>query len=99
MNAKRRFQLVLVAQLFTRSLPVRNQWLTRHKPLKLFFCIYEANLSSVFFLRRLLDTLAVLNSELFLHTDNYLFGWRLINAEKQLHFDLESVLFRNELAL
>ena len=50
-------------------------------------------------LRRILETLTVVNSELFLHTDNYLFGWRLINAEKQLHFDLESVLFRNELAL
>ena len=31
-----------------------------------------------------------LNSELFLHTNNF-FCWSLINAEKQLHFDFESV--------
>ena len=30
---------------------------------------------------------------------NYYFGERLINAEKQLHFYLESVILTNELAL
>ena len=35
--SERHFQLVLVAQPFTRSLPARIQWLTRHKPLKRFF--------------------------------------------------------------
>ena len=31
------FYLVLLARLFTHSLPARIQWLTRSKPLKLFF--------------------------------------------------------------
>ena len=53
--SERCFQLVLITRSFTRSLPARIQWLTRHKPLKLFFFgLHEANLYN--FLRRLLDT-------------------------------------------
>ena len=43
--SERHFQLVLVAQPFTCTLPARIQCLTRHKPLKLFFFgLHEANL-------------------------------------------------------
>ena len=63
---ERHFQLVLVAQPVTYSLPARIQCLTRHKPLKLFFFdLHEANLYNFF-------EMAIgdfsLNSELFLHT-------------------------------
>ena len=40
------FQLVLVAQPFTCSLPARIQWSTRHKPL--FFGLQEANFYNFF---------------------------------------------------
>ena len=36
-DEQRRFQLVLVALPFTRSLPTRIQWLTRDKPLNFGF--------------------------------------------------------------
>ena len=55
--SERHFQLVLVAQPVTCSLPTRIQCLTRHKPLKLsFFGLHEANLYNFF--RWLLETLA-----------------------------------------
>ena len=37
LGEQRRFQLVLVALPFTRSLPTRIQWVTRHKPLNVCF--------------------------------------------------------------
>ena len=73
--SERHFQLVLVAQPVTCSLPARIQCLTRHKPLKLFFFgLHEANLYNFF-------EMAIgdfsLNSELFLHTaKNQLFCGR-----------------------
>ena len=52
------FQLVLVAQPVTCSLPARIQCLTRHKPLKLFFFgLHEANLYN-FFEMAIVETLA-----------------------------------------
>ena len=39
-DEQRLIQLVLVALPFTRSLPTRIQWLTRHKPLN--FCFKMA---------------------------------------------------------
>ena len=69
------FQLVLVAQPVTCSLPARIQCLTRYKPLKLFFFgLHEANLYN-FFEMTIGDF--SLNSELFLHTaKNQLFCGR-----------------------
>ena len=47
--SERHFQLVLVAQPVTCSLPARIQCLIRHKPLKLFFFgLHEANLYTYF---------------------------------------------------
>ena len=77
-DEQRRFQLVLVALPFTRSLPTRIQWLTQHKLLN--FCFETA-----------IGDFSCLNSELFLHTDNFFWLETNINAEKQLHFDFESV--------
>ena len=56
--SERHFQLVLVAQPVTCSLPARIQCLTRHKPLKLFFFgLHEANLYN-FFEMAIVETLA-----------------------------------------
>ena len=64
--SERHFQLVLVAQPFTCSLPARIQCLTQHKPLKLFFSgLHEANLYNFF---EMATGDFSLNSELFLHT-------------------------------
>ena len=73
--SERHFQLVLVAQPVTCSLPAIIQCLTRHKPLKLFFFgLHEANLYN-FFEMAIVET--SLNSELFLHTvKNQLFCGR-----------------------
>ena len=73
--SKRHFQLVLVAEPVTCSLPARIQCLTRHKPLKLFFFgLHEENLY-IFFEMTIGDFR--LNSELFLHTaKNQLFCGR-----------------------
>ena len=70
--SERHFQLVLVAQPVTCSLPARIQCLTQHKPLKLFFFgLHEANLYNFF------EMTIGLNSELFLHTaKNQLFCGR-----------------------
>ena len=55
---ERHFQLVLVAQPGTCSLPARIQCLTRHKPLKLFFFgLHKAKLYN-FFEIAIVDTLA-----------------------------------------
>ena len=73
--SERHFQLVLVAQPVTCSLPARIQCLTRHKPLKLlFFGLHEANLYN--FIEMTIADFS-LNSELFLHTaKNQLFCGR-----------------------
>ena len=56
--SERHFQLVLVAQPVTCSLPARIQCLTRHKSLKLFFFgLHEANLYN-FFKMTIVETLA-----------------------------------------
>ena len=56
--SERHFQLVLVAQPVTCSLPARIQCLTLHKPLKLFFFgLHEANLYN-FFEMAIVETLA-----------------------------------------
>ena len=47
--SEHRFQLVFVALPFTRSLPARIQWLTRHKLLRLFFIAYTKQTSKTFF--------------------------------------------------
>ena len=81
--SERHFQLVLVAQPVTCSLPARIQCLTRHKPLKLFFFgLHEANLYNFF-------EMAIgdfsLNSELFLHTaKNQLFCGRDLKMLKRI---------------
>ena len=76
--SERCFHLVLLTRPFTRSLPARYriQWLTRSKPLKL-FCFETAigDFSGGYFMNKTNDCLLI----------------RLINAEKQLHFDFESV--------
>ena len=75
--SERHFQLVLVAQPATCSLPARIQCLTRHKPIKLFFFgLHEANLYNFFEMASYCGDFS-LNSELFLHTaKNQLFCGR-----------------------
>ena len=70
--SERHFQLVLLAQPVTCSLPARIQCLTRHKPLKLFFfCLHEKKLYNFF--EMVIGDFS-LNSELFLHSSkNQLF--------------------------
>ena len=52
--------LALLAQPFTRSLPARIQWLTRSKPLKLFFCETAiGDLSGGYFMNKVNDCLII----------------------------------------
>ena len=106
--SKRRFRLVLVAKPFTRSLPARIQWLTRHKPL---FFWYTRSKPLKLFLRRLLEILAIKHVSYSCTLKNFLLirlletSWekvmRLINLVKQLIFKLFvfDIDLGNELAL
>ena len=52
--SERRFQLVLVAQLFTHSLPARIQMVDTAQTKIFLFCLH-----AIAFFKQLLDTLAV----------------------------------------